>query len=49
LRYRTRADLEERRYDSDAGRAIIRADVAEFIGQSGLRTTFMSERRIKEQ
>src|SRR6516225_4463144 len=35
LRYRTRADLENRRYDSEAGKAIIRADVAEFIGQSG--------------
>jgi uncharacterized protein (TIGR02118 family) len=47
LRYRTRADLENRRYDSEAGKAIIRADVAEFIGQSGLRTTLMRERRIK--
>lgn len=47
LRYRTREDLETRRYDSEEGKAIIRADVAEFIGQSGLRTTFMTERKIK--
>jgi uncharacterized protein (TIGR02118 family) len=47
LRFRTRADLETRFYDSEAGKAIIRADVAEFIGQSGLATTFMTERRIK--
>jgi uncharacterized protein (TIGR02118 family) len=47
LRFRTRADLETRFYDSEAGKAIIRADVAEFIGQSGLATTLMRERVIK--
>lgn len=43
LRFATRADFEERFYDSDAGKAVIRADVAKFIGRSGISPTLMSE------
>jgi uncharacterized protein (TIGR02118 family) len=43
LRCRTRSDLEERWYDSEAGRLAIRADVAQFIGRGGLATTLMRE------
>ena len=43
LRFRTRADFENRFYDSDAGKAVIRADVARFIGQSGISPTLMRE------
>jgi uncharacterized protein (TIGR02118 family) len=47
LRFRTRRDLEERFYDSDAGRLAIRADVAQFIGRGGLATTLMREVRLR--
>jgi uncharacterized protein (TIGR02118 family) len=41
LCFRTRADFDKRFYDSDAGKATIRADVATFIGQSGISATLM--------
>ncbi len=43
LRFRTRADLEERFYDSDEGKAIIRADVARFIARRASTATVMRE------
>ena len=43
LRFRTRADFEDRFYDSEAGKAIIRADVKKFIGRSGISPTLMRE------
>ena len=43
LRFRTRADFDDRFYDSDAGKAAIRADVARFIGRSGISPTLMRE------
>ena len=43
LHFRTRADFEDRFYDSDAGKAVIRADVAKFIGRSGISPTLMRE------
>jgi uncharacterized protein (TIGR02118 family) len=43
LRFRTRADYEERFYDSDEGKAAIRADVKQFIGRSGISPTLMRE------
>ena len=43
LRFRTRADFEDRFYDSDAGKAVIRADVPKFIGRSGISPTLMRE------
>jgi uncharacterized protein (TIGR02118 family) len=43
LCFRTRADFEERFYDDDAGKAVIRADVATFIGRSGISPTLMRE------
>ena len=43
LRFRTRADFDDRFYDSDAGKAVIRADVAKFIGRSGISPTLMRE------
>jgi uncharacterized protein (TIGR02118 family) len=45
LGFRTRADFEQRFYDSDAGKAAIRADVATFIGQSGISATLMRPMR----
>ena len=43
LRFRSRDDLEQRFYDSDAGKAAIRADVAEFIDLGAGNTTLMAE------
>lgn len=43
LRFRTRADFEERFYDSEEGKAVIRADVKKFIGRSGVSPTLMRE------
>jgi uncharacterized protein (TIGR02118 family) len=43
LRFRTRADFEDRFYDSDEGKAVIRADVKKFIGRSGISPTLMRE------
>jgi uncharacterized protein (TIGR02118 family) len=43
LRFRTRADFEDRFYDSDDGKAVIRADVKKFIGRSGISPTLMRE------
>lgn len=43
LRFATRGDFEERFYDSDAGKAAIRADVKQFIGRSGISPTLMRE------
>lgn len=43
LAFASRADFEERFYDSDEGKAIIRADVAQFIGRSGISPTLMRE------
>jgi uncharacterized protein (TIGR02118 family) len=43
LRFRSRDDFEQRFYDSDAGKAAIRADVARFIGPSGISPTLMQE------
>jgi len=43
LRLHTRSDYEERFYDSDEGKAAIRADVREFIGRSGISPTLMRE------
>jgi uncharacterized protein (TIGR02118 family) len=43
LRFPTRADYEERFYDSDDGKAAIRADVKQFIGRSGISPTLMRE------
>ena len=43
LRFRTRGDFEERFYDSEAGKAAIRADVTRFIGRSGISPTLMRE------
>jgi uncharacterized protein (TIGR02118 family) len=43
LRFRTRADFADRFYDSDEGKAIIRADVKTFIGRSGISPTLMRE------
>jgi uncharacterized protein (TIGR02118 family) len=47
LRFRTRDDFEQRFYDSDEGRAAIRADVAQFIGQSGISPTLMREEQLR--
>jgi uncharacterized protein (TIGR02118 family) len=47
LRFRTRADFEERFYDSEAGKAVIRADVAKFIGRSGISPTLMRELPVR--
>jgi uncharacterized protein (TIGR02118 family) len=43
LQFATRADFEDRFYDSDEGKAVIRADVAQFIGRSGISPTLMRE------
>jgi uncharacterized protein (TIGR02118 family) len=43
LRFATRGDFEERFYDSEAGKAVIRADVKRFIGRSGISPTLMRE------
>ena len=43
LRFATRADFEDRFYDSDEGKAVIRADVPRFIGRSGISPTLMRE------
>lgn len=43
LRFLTRTDHEERFYDSDEGKAAIRADVKQFIGRSGISPTLMRE------
>ena len=43
LRFATRADFEDRFYDSEAGKAVIRADVKKFIGRSGISPTLMRE------
>jgi uncharacterized protein (TIGR02118 family) len=43
LRFRTRADFEDRFYDSEDGKAVIRADVRQFIGRSGISPTLMRE------
>jgi len=43
LRFRTRGDFEDRFYDSDEGKAVIRADVKKFIGSSGISPTLMRE------
>jgi uncharacterized protein (TIGR02118 family) len=43
LQFATRADFDDRFYDSDEGKAIIRADVAQFIGRSGISPTLMRE------
>jgi uncharacterized protein (TIGR02118 family) len=47
LSFRTRADFEERFYDNDEGKAVIRADVAKFIGRSGISPTLMRELPIR--
>jgi uncharacterized protein (TIGR02118 family) len=43
LRFRTRDDFEQRFYDSEEGKKAIRADVAQFIGRSGVSATLMRE------
>ena len=43
LQFATRADFDDRFYDSDEGKAVIRADVAQFIGRSGISPTLMRE------
>ena len=43
LRFATRDDFEQRFYDSEAGKAAIRADVKQFIGRSGISPTLMRE------
>ena len=43
LRFRSRTDFEDRFYDSDEGKAVIRADVKKFIGRSGISPTLMRE------
>ncbi len=43
LSFATRADFEDRFYDSEAGKAAIRADVRQFIGPSGISPTLMRE------
>jgi uncharacterized protein (TIGR02118 family) len=47
LRFRTRADFEERFYDSEEGKAAIRADVKQFIGRSGISPTLMREQSLR--
>ena len=47
LRFATRADFEDRFYDSEAGKAAIRADVKKFIGRSGISPTLMRELRLR--
>jgi uncharacterized protein (TIGR02118 family) len=47
LRFATRTDFEERFYDSEAGKAVIRADVKRFIGRSGISPTLMRELRLR--
>jgi uncharacterized protein (TIGR02118 family) len=46
LRFRTREDFEERFYDSDEGRDIIRRDVREFIAAPSGQAALMHEVRI---
>jgi uncharacterized protein (TIGR02118 family) len=48
LRFRTRADFEERFYDSDEGKAVIWDDVPKFLGPSLGVAALMREVRIKE-
>jgi uncharacterized protein (TIGR02118 family) len=43
LHFRTRQDFEERFYDSDEGKAIIREDVKRFIGARGAEAALMTE------
>jgi uncharacterized protein (TIGR02118 family) len=43
LHFRTRDDFDERFYDSDEGRDIIRADVKRFIGPRGDEAALMTE------
>jgi uncharacterized protein (TIGR02118 family) len=43
LQFRTRDDFEQRFYDSDDGRKIIRADVDRFIGPRGAEAALMTE------
>jgi uncharacterized protein (TIGR02118 family) len=47
LRFRTRADFEDRFYDSDEGKAAIWADVAKFLGPSRGVAALMREVRVK--
>jgi uncharacterized protein (TIGR02118 family) len=48
LRFRTRADFEERFYDSDEGKAAIWEDVSRFLGPSPGVAALMREVRVKE-
>jgi hypothetical protein len=43
------ADFEDRFYDSDAGKAVIRADVRRFIGPSGISPTLMRELPLRTE
>jgi hypothetical protein len=45
LRFRSRDDFEQRFYDSDAGRDIIRDDVARFIARRNSEAALMREER----
>jgi uncharacterized protein (TIGR02118 family) len=47
LHFRTRADFEERFYDSDEGRAAIREDVQRFIKPHGAEAALMTERPLR--
>jgi uncharacterized protein (TIGR02118 family) len=48
LRFRTRADFEERFYDSEDGKAVIWADVPRFLGPSRGVAALMREVSVKE-
>ncbi len=47
LHFRTRADFETRFYDSDEGRAAIRADVEQFIAPHGAEAALMTELPVR--
>jgi uncharacterized protein (TIGR02118 family) len=47
LHFRTREDFEERFYDSDEGRAAIRADVQRFITPHGAEAALMTELPVR--
>jgi uncharacterized protein (TIGR02118 family) len=47
LHFRSRADFEERFFDSDEGRAVIMEDVRRFMGPPGPETALMSELPVR--
>jgi uncharacterized protein (TIGR02118 family) len=47
LHFRTRADFDERFFDSDDGRAVIMADVKRFMGPPGPETALLTELPVR--